>query len=37
MEEMTGSEIHEYAFWFQISLWKTFQKEKDVSFAFCIY
>lgn len=33
---MTGNEIHDFTFWFQISLWKTFQNEKDVSFTFCI-
>lgn len=32
MKKMTGNEIHDYTFWFQISLWKTFQNEKDVSF-----
>lgn len=32
MKQMTGNEIHDYTFWFQISLWKTFQNEKDVSF-----
>lgn len=36
MKKMTGNEIHDYTFWFQISLWKTFQNEKDVSFTFCI-
>lgn len=36
MKKMTGNEIHDYTFWFQISLWKTFQNEKDVSFTFCV-
>lgn len=35
IKKMTGNEVHEYTFWFQTSLWKAFQNEKDVSFTFC--